>query len=102
MQSGDFQGCRLKFSTLNVERSYCFVCRVRVEFDADRIANLKKIKDIINKFHEIKISIQRYDPTCNNFWIYHYSTSWVDRFDRFRWKYLKDYIDTYDICFKDW
>ena len=36
------------------------------------------------------------------FWIYHYSTSWVDRFDRFRWKYLKDYIDTYDICFKDW
>ena len=45
-----FQGCRLKPRNRleNSDRSYCFICHVRVEYHADRIKNLKKIADIIN------------------------------------------------------
>ena len=33
-----FQACRLG----DGERSYCFICRVRVSYHSDRIENLKK------------------------------------------------------------
>ena len=77
----------------------------KLNLNADRIANLKKIKDVINNFLEIKKAIQlctEYSPTCTNFWMCDYSTSRVDRFGQFRCKYLKDYIDTYKICFIAW
>ena len=102
----EFQGCRLtpRNRLENGDRSYCFICRVRVEYHADRIENLKKIADIINNVLKIKTDIQLcvdFDPSCNNFWMYHYKTSWIDHFGECRWKYLKKYIDTYNICFID-
>ena len=79
----EFQGCRLKPRNRleNNDRSYCFICRVRVVYHADRIENLKKIAGIINNFLEIKNDIQLcldFDPSCTNFWMYHYKTSWID------------------------
>ena len=55
----EFHGCRLKPRNRleNDDRSYCFICRVQVEYHADRIENLKKIADIIN-FLKIKTDIQ--------------------------------------------
>ena len=102
----EFQGCRLKPRNRleNGDRSYCFNRCVRVEYHADRIENLKKIADIINNFLKIKADIWLcidFDPSCNNFWMYHYKTSWIDHFGECRWKYLKNYIDTYNICFID-
>ena len=82
----EFQGCRLKPRNRleNGDRSYCFICRVRVEYHAEKIENLKKIADIINTFLAIKTDIQLfldYDESCNNFWMYHYKTSSMDRLD---------------------
>ena len=101
----EFQACRLKprIRLENGDRSYCFICCVRVEYHADRIENLKKIADI-NNFLKIKIDIHLcvdFDPSCNNFSMYHYKTSWIDHFGECRRKYLKNYIDTYNICFID-
>ena len=96
----EFQGCRLK----DGDRSLCFICCVCVEYHADRIKNLKKISDIVNNFLTIKTDIQLgidYDETCNNFWMYHYKTSSMDRFRFCTWQYLKNYIDTYTIYFLD-
>ena len=67
-----FQGCRPE----DCERSYCFICRVRVSYHSGRIENLKKITDI-NKYVEIKNDIQLcvdLDPLCENIWFYHYNS----------------------------
>ena len=90
----EFQGCRLKPRNRleNGDRSYCFICHVWVEYHADRVKNLKKLTDIINNFLKIKTDIQLcidFDPSFNNFWMYHYKTSWIDHFGECRWKYLK-------------
>ena len=80
------------------------VFELNIMLTAGRIENLKKIADIINNFLKIKTDIQLcidFDPSCNNFWMYHYKTSWIDHFGECRWKYLKNYIDTYNICFID-
>ena len=64
--------------------------------------NIKKKLQIF--FLKIKNDIQLcidFDPSCNNFWMYHYKTSWIDHFGECRWKYLKNYIDTYNISFID-
>ena len=69
-----------------------------------KMKNLKKIVDVVNNFLEIKTAIQLcidFDAACNNFWMYHYKKNWMDPFGRCTWKYLKSYIDMYDICFKD-
>ena len=49
-----FQGCRPE----DGERSYCFICHVRVSYHSGRIKNLKKVADIINNYVEIKNNIQ--------------------------------------------
>ena len=49
---------------------------------------------------DIQLSID-FDPSCKNFWMYHYKTSWKNRFGFCKWQYIKNYIDTYDICFND-
>ena len=101
----EFQACQLKprIRLENGDRSYCFICCVRVDYHADRIENLKKIADISN-FLKMKIDIHLcvdFDPSCTNFSMYHYKTSWIDHFGECRWKYLKNYIDMYNICFID-
>ena len=101
-----FQGCRFKprNSLESGERYYCYVCRVGVRYHADKMENLTKIAEIINNILEMKediwLSID-FDPSCENFWLYHYKTSWQDHFGICKWKYLKSYIDTYKICFND-
>ena len=101
-----FQGCRFKprNSLESGERYYCYVCRVGVRYHADKMENLTKIAEIITNILEMKediwLSID-FDPSCENFWLYHYKTSWQDHFGICKWKYLKSYIDTYKICFND-
>ena len=101
-----FQGCRLapKNSLENGERSYCYICHVQVACHSDRIENIKKNADIINNFVEIKNDIQLcvdFDPLCEKFWMYHYKTSCRDPFGICRWKYYKNFFDTYNIFPKD-
>ena len=87
-----------------LERYYCYICGVGVTYHSDRIEKLIKIADIINHTLEMKKNIQLcidFDPSCKRFWMYHYKTSWKDRFGFCKWKYLKHYIDTYHICFND-
>ena len=101
-----FHGCRFKprNSLKSGERYYCYICRVGVWYHADKMENLTKIAETINNILEMKediwLSID-FDPSCENFWLYHYKTSWQDRFGICKWKYLKNYIDTYKICFND-
>ena len=55
-----FQGCRLKpmYSTLLGERKYCYVCRVGVDYDAEKIENIIRIADVTYNFCKIKEDIQ--------------------------------------------
>ena len=55
-----FQGCRLKplWHTIDGERNYCYVCRVGVTYNADRIQKLTKIADVFNNHREIIKDIQ--------------------------------------------
>ena len=101
-----FQGRRFKPRNLleSGERYYWYICRVEVTYHSDRIEKLTKIADIVNNTLEIKKDIQLcidFDPSCENVGMYHYKTSWKDRFGFCKWKYLKNYIDSYDICFND-
>ena len=102
-----FQGCRFKprNSLERGERYFCYISHVGVTNHSDRIEKLIKIANIIHnalemKKKDIQLCID-FDPFCENFWIYHYKTSWKDRFGSCKWKYLKNYIDTYDIFFND-
>ena len=74
-------GCRLapRIKLENRDRSYGFVCHISVDYHSDKIENLKKIADIFNNYTELKNDIQLcidFDPLCENFWLYHYKTSW--------------------------
>ena len=100
-----FQGCWLKplWHTIDGKRNYCYVCRVGVTYNADRIQKLTKIADIFDNYREIKKDIQlciTFDPECDEFWMYHYRTSGKGRFGFCYWCYLKNYIDEcyYYIC----
>ena len=76
-----FHGCRLvpRIKLENRDRSYGFVCHFSVDYHSDNIENLKKIADIFNNYTELKNDIQLcidFDPLYENFWLYHYKTSW--------------------------
>ena len=91
----EFQGCRPE----DGERSYCYICHVRVGYHCNRIENLNKITDIINNYIAIKNDIQLcvdFDPLCENFWMYHYRTSRRDHFGTYRWVYLENYFEKFD------
>ena len=101
-----FQGCWLQpmCSILLGERNYCCVCRVGVNYDAERIESIIKIADVTYNFHEIKKCIQvciDFDPECNKFWMYHYQKSRKTRLRHSYWRYLKNYIDDYKICWNN-
>ena len=51
-----FQGCQLKpiHGGLLGDKNYCYVCRVGVTYDADKIENLIKIADVTYNFSAIK------------------------------------------------
>ena len=55
-----FQGCQLKpiYGGLLEEKNYCYVCRVGVIYDAERIEKLIKIADVTYNFCEISKDIQ--------------------------------------------
>ena len=92
------------WSTLHGERNYCYVCRVGVNCDAERIEKLIKIADVTYNFHEIKKDIQLcidFDPECNKFWMYHYRKSGKTRLGHCYWRYLKNYINDYRTCWND-
>ena len=92
------------WSALDCEKNYCYVCRVGITYDAEKIKKLNKIADMTYNFHEIKEDIQLcidFDLTCDEFWMYHYQKSWKTRFGTCEWTYLKNYIDDHMICLND-
>ena len=100
---GQFQGCWIKplWQRLDSGQDYCYVCRVKVAYDPDRIYKLKKITEIYNNYHEMKKDLQLcIDFGCAKFWLYHYKTTGKGKWGRTYWRYLKNYINNayYDVC----
>ena len=91
-----FQGCRPE----DCERSYCFICRVRVSYHSGRIENLKKLQILLIITLKLKmifnyvVILTHYVKT---FGFIITIASWRNRFVICKWKYLKDYIVTFDI-----
>ena len=96
----EFQGCRTKpINGMITNWNYCYVCRVKVTYDEEKIINLRKIASVHYNFIEIKKDIQLcidYDPCCEDFWMYHYRRT-VKRGFRitiyFQWEYLSSWIN---------
>ena len=85
-------------------KNYCYACRVGVIYDAERIEKLIKMADVTYNFCETKKDIQLridFDPKCDKFWMYYYRKSWRTRLGHCKWRYLKNYIDDYMICWND-
>ena len=54
-----FQGCRTKpVNGWIADQNHCYVCRVKVTYDEEKIKCLKKIACVCNNFLEIKEDIQ--------------------------------------------
>ena len=89
--------------------NYCYACRVKVTYDREKISNLRKIAPVHYNFIEIKKDIQLcidYDPSCKDFWMYHYRRTVKRRFRMtiyFQWEYLSSLINQYiyQICKND-
>ena len=102
-----FQDCRSKpVNGMLADRNYCYIWRIGVISDEERIKNLRKITDVYNNFLNIKEDIELFidfDSTYDKFWMYHFKPSYKTRFGDCKWHYLKNYIDEYDyfICWKD-
>ena len=98
----EFQGCGSKaVNGIIADRNYCYVCHFGVTYNEEKIWNIKKISLIHNNFLEIKKDIQLcidFNPTCNEFWMYHYKTSYITRLDNCKWRYLKSFIGKYVFC----
>ena len=93
-----FQGCWLKplWSTLNGERNYCFVCRVGIIYNAEKIQKLTKIADAFNNYREIKKDIQLcvdFDPECDKFWLYHIRITKRGKFNKTYRRYLSNFAE---------
>ena len=53
-----FQGCRSKpVNGMIADQNYCYVCRIKVTYDEEKIENLKKITSVCNLFIELKRDI---------------------------------------------
>ena len=68
-QCDQFQGCWSKpLNSMLADRNYCYVCRVGVTYDEEKIKNLRKIVDVTNNFLNIKEDIQlciNFDSRCD-------------------------------------
>ena len=103
----EFQGCSTKpVNGLIADRNYCYVCHVKVTYDEEKIKSLKKIAFVCNNFLEIKEDIELcidFDPSCKDFWMYHYRKTLVTGFGKFKWQYLYSWIHhyIYNLCWND-
>ena len=80
------------------DRNYCYVCRVKVTYDEEKIKSLKKLAFVCNNFLEIKEDIQLcidFDPSCKDFWMYRYRKTLVTGFGKFKWQYLYSWFNHY-------
>ena len=91
------------------DRNYCYVCRVKVTYNEEKIINLRKIASVHYNFIEIKKDIQLcidYYRSCQDFWVYHYRRT-VKRGFRmtiyFELEYFSPLINQYiyQICKND-
>ena len=84
-----FQGCRTKPTNgMIAYRNYCFVCRVKITYNEEKIKSLQKIAFIYNNFLEIKKDIPLcidFDPSFKDFWLYHYIQTYVTGLGNFKW-----------------
>ena len=67
-------------NSIIADRNYCYICRIGVTYNEEKIRNMKKMLLIHNNFLEIKKDIQLctdFHPTCNEFWMHHYKTSYI-------------------------
>ena len=88
------------------DQNYCYVCHVKVTYDEEKNKSLKKIAFVCNNFPEIKEDIQLcidFDPSCKDFWMYHYRETLVTGFGKFQWQYLYSWIHDYiyNLCWND-
>ena len=64
-----FRGCRSKpLNSMLADRNHCYIYRVGVTYDEEKIKNLRKIVDVTNNFLNIKEDIQlciNFDSRCN-------------------------------------
>ena len=64
-----FYGCQSKpINGIIADRNNCYVCRVGVTYNEEKIKSIRKISLIHNNFLEIKKDIQLcidFDTTCN-------------------------------------
>ena len=88
------------------DRNYSYVCLVKVTYDEEKIKSLKKIAFIHNNVLEIKKDMQLcidLDPSCKDFWIYHYRKTSETGLGNFKWQYLYSCIHhyIYELCWND-
>ena len=104
-----FQSCRVKslVSWLDGERNYCFVCRVKVAYDINKICKITKITQIINTYLEIKEDLQLcINFGCENFWLYCFQPNVgikKKKFSKTYSQYMKKFTieGYYKICVRD-
>ena len=106
-QCNEFQSCRTKpINGMIADRNYCFVCPAKVTYNKEKIKNLKKIAFVHNNFLEIKKDIQLcidFNPSCKDFWMYHYRKTFETGLRTFKWRYLYSCIHhyVYQLCWND-
>ena len=80
------------------DQNYCHICHVKVTYTEEKPEIFKEIAFVYNNFLEIKKDIQLcidFNPTCKNFWMYHYRKTYKTGFGKFKWRYLKSWIHHY-------
>ena len=85
-----FQGCVDFYG----EELYCFICRFKMEYDPRDIKEISVSKKIEDIYLSIKKDLKRciqFDPSIDNFWLYHFKTNWYDYKEK-RSCYLKESI----------
>ena len=72
-----FKGCRMKplTSWLDGERNYCFICRMKIDYNIYKIYKITRIIDIINVYRKLMEDLQLcIDFGYEIFWVYSFKT----------------------------